>query len=197
MPLVLPASRKDIERIQSGRKRAAVEQARRSAFWQPQLAAIRTDRLDDPNEWRRIPILDKATLRGMTDQQFYQEFCVTAPEGVQEYWRSGGVTGAPLFYPRSFRDIEYGLLSFARTYDCAGAARGDSAHVSYPLGIHPVGQAFARSAQSRGIAINWAGFGASTPPALQLDLMQRLRPTLWLGMSSYALHLANLAEARG
>jgi phenylacetate-CoA ligase len=32
---------------------------------------------------------------------------------------------------------------------------------------------------------------------LQLELIQRLKPTIWLGMSSYALHLANLAEARG
>jgi phenylacetate-CoA ligase len=93
--------------------------------------------------------------------------------------------------------MEYGLLSFARTFDCAGAGRGDRAHVSFPMGIHPVGQVFSRCAGSRGIAVNWAGSGASTPSALQLELIQRLKPTIWLGMSSYALHLANLAEARG
>ena len=93
--------------------------------------------------------------------------------------------------------MEYGLLSFARTYDCAGAVRGDRAHVSFPMGIHPVGQVFSRCAASRGITVNWAGSGASTPSALQLELIQRLKPTVWLGMSSYALHLANLAEARG
>ncbi|MGB8434594.1 MAG: AMP-binding protein, partial [Burkholderiales bacterium] len=107
------------------------------------------------------------------------------------------VTGQPLFYPRSFRDIEFGLLSFARTFDCAGAARGERAHVSFPLGIHPVGQIFSRSATARGITVNWAGSGTSTPSALQLELIQRLRPDIWLGMSSYALHLANLADARG
>ena len=56
---------------------------------------------------------------------------------------------------------------------------------------------FSRCAASRGITVNWAGSGASTPSALQLELIQSLRPSLWLGMSSYALHLANLAEARG
>ncbi|NJN40188.1 MAG: AMP-binding protein, partial [Gammaproteobacteria bacterium] len=66
-----------------------------------------------------------------------------------------------------------------------------------PLGIHPVGQIYSRCATSRGITVNWAGSGTSTPSALQLDLIQRLKPTVWLGMSSYALHLANLAEARG
>jgi phenylacetate-CoA ligase len=197
MPLKLPASRAEIQRIQKERKRAAVEQAMRSTFWKPRLQKIRLDRLDDPDEWRKIPILDKDTLRALTDPQFYSEFCVKPEDGIQEYWRSGGVTGQPLFYPRSFRDMQYCLLGFARTYDCAGAERGERAHISFPLGIHPVGQVFARCAESRGITVNWAGSGASTPSALQLELIQRLKPTLWLGMSSYALHLANLAEAKG
>jgi phenylacetate-CoA ligase len=194
----LPKSRKEILRIQSERKRAAVEQALRSPFWKKRIPAdLDLDRLDDPREWRRIPILDKDTLRGLSDTQFYTEFCLTEHDGICEFWRSGGVTGQPLFYPRSFRDMAVALESFARTYDCAGARRGERAHISFPMGIHPVGQVFARCAASRGITVNWAGAGASTPSALQLELMQRLKPTLWLGMSSYALHLANLAEAKG
>jgi phenylacetate-CoA ligase len=194
----LPKSRKEIQRIQSERKRRAVEQARRSPFWQKRLPKdLDLAKLDRPEEWRRIPILDKDTLRGLSDQQFYSEFCLTEHDGVCEFWRSGGVTGQPLFYPRSFRDMEFALESFARTYDCAGARPGDRAHVSFPMGIHPVGQVFARCAASRGITVNWAGSGASTPSALQVELIQRLKPTIWLGMSSYALHLANLAEAKG
>lgn len=198
MPLPLPKSRQEIRRIQSERKRAAVQQALRSPFWQKRIPKnISLERLDNPDVWRSIPILDKDTLRALPDAQFYGEFCIADHDGVAEYWRSGGVTGQPLFYPRSFRDLEFGLEAFARTYDCAGAKRGDRAHVSFPMGIHPVGQVFARCAASRGITVNWAGAGTSTPSALQLELIQRLKPTLWLGMSSYALHLANLAEARG
>jgi len=198
MPLPLPKSREAIRRIQSERKRIAVQQALRSPFWQKRIPKeISLDRLDDPETWRRIPILDKDTLRALSDAQFYGEFCIAQHDGIAEYWRSGGVTGQPLFYPRSFRDIEFGLEAFARTYDCAGAKRGERAHVSFPMGIHPVGQIFSRCAASRGITVNWAGAGTSTPSALQLELIQRLKPTIWLGMSSYALHLANLAEAKG
>jgi phenylacetate-CoA ligase len=197
VPLELPNSRAQVRKLQSERKRAAVEQALRSKFWQPRLKSVKLDRLDDPDEWRRIPILDKDTLRGLSDREFYSDFCITPVDGISEYWRSGGVTGQPLFYPRSFRDMEFGLLSFARTFDCAGAGRGERAHVSFPMGIHPVGQVFGRCAASRGITVNWAGSGASTPSALQVELIHRLKPTIWLGMSSYALHLANLAEARG
>ncbi len=198
MRLDLPKSRDAIAQIQRERKRVAVERALRSPFWKKRLPRdLPLDRLEEPEVWRRIPILDKDTLRALTDVQFYSEFCLTDHDGVQEYWRSGGVTGQPLFYPRSFKDMEVGLEAFARTYDCAGAQPGERAHISFPLGIHPVGQVFARCAASRGISANWAGSGTSTPSAMQLELIQRLKPTLWLGMSSYALHLANLAEARG
>jgi phenylacetate-CoA ligase len=194
----LPKSRAEIRRLQTERKRAAVERAMRSPFWQKRISKkIDFQKLDDPEVWRQIPILDKDMLRALTDAQFYGEFCHAEHDGIAEYWRSGGVTGQPLFYPRSFRDIEVGLESFARTFDCAGAGRGERAHVSFPMGIHPVGQIYSRCAASRGITVNWAGSGTSTPSVLQLELIQRLKPTIWLGMSSYALHLANLAEARG
>ena len=197
MPLRLPKSRAEIRRLQSERKRAAVERATRSPFWKKRLPSVNLEKLDDPEVWRKIPILDKDTLRGLSDAQFYGEFCHAEHDGIAEYWRSGGVTGQPLFYPRSFRDIEVGLESFACTFDCAGAGRGERAHISFPLGIHPVGQIYSRCATSRGITVNWAGAGTSTPSPLQLELIRRLKPTIWLGMSSYALHLANLAEARG
>jgi len=193
----LPRSREEIRRLQSERKRAAVERAARSPFWKKRLPSLNLDKLDDPEVWRKIPILDKDMLRALSDAQFYGEFCHSQHDGIAEYWRSGGVTGQPLFYPRSWLDIEVGLETFARTFDCAGAGRGERAHVSFPMGIHPVGQIYSRCAASRGITVNWAGAGTSTPSPLQLELIQRLKATIWLGMSSYALHLANLAEARG
>jgi phenylacetate-CoA ligase len=194
----LPKTREEVRRIQSQRKRVAVQQAMRSPFWQKRLPKkISLESLDDPEVWRSIPILDKDTLRAMSDAEFYGEFCLQEHDGIAEYWRSGGVTGQPLFYPRSWRDMEAGLESFARTFDCGGCGRGERAHVSFPMGIHPVGQVFSRCAASRGITVNWAGSGTSTPSALQLELIERLKPTIWLGMSSYALHLANLAEAKG
>jgi phenylacetate-CoA ligase len=197
LPLPLPKSRKEIAAIQSKRKVLALEQARRSPFFHGKLDHVDATRLDDPDEWRKIPILDKDMLRALSDEAFYAKFCVKSEDGVAEYWRSGGSTGKPLFYPRSPTDIRYGLLSFRRTLDIAGCKPGDSAHVSFPLGIHPVGQIFARCAADAGVAVNWAGAGNNTPSAIQLELIRSLKPTVWMGMSSYGLHLANLADSRG
>jgi phenylacetate-CoA ligase len=197
MLLGLPKSSAEIEAVQSRRKRRAVEQARRAPFYAGKLDRVDTDRLDDPDEWRKISILDKDMLRALPDQEFYGAFCLTPEDGIAEYWRSGGSTGAQLFYPRSFADIDAAMVGFARIFDCAGCARGARAHVSFPLGIHPVGHMVARSAIGAGIAVNWAGSGTTTPSLMQLDLIGRLKPSIWTGMSSYGLHLANLAEARG
>jgi phenylacetate-CoA ligase len=197
MTLPLPKSRSEIAALQSKRKVVALEQAKRAPFFQGKLDHVNPAKLDDPEEWRKIPILDKDMLRGLSDAEFYSKFCVEPEGGIAEYWRSGGSTGKPLFYPRSHTDIRYGLLSFRRTLDIAGCKPGDSAHVSFPLGIHPVGQIFARCAADAGIAVNWAGAGNSTPSAIQLELIRSLQPTVWMGMSSYGLHLANLADARG
>jgi len=193
----LPRTRAEIDRTQFVRKKLAVEQARRAPFFRGKLDRVNADRLDDPDEWRKIPILDKDTLRKLDDREFYDRFCLPPDDGIAEYWRSGGSTGTPLFYPRSYGDITAAMVGFARIYDCTRCRRGGRAHVSFPLGIHPVGQMLARAAAARGIAVNWAGSGTTTPSALQLELIDRLKPTIWMGMSSYGLHLANLAEARG
>jgi len=197
MMLPLPRSRAEIDTIQRARKRRALEQARRAPFYAGKLDHIDAAKLDDPAEWRKIPILDKDMLRKLSDRDFYGAFCLEPADGIAEYWRSGGATGTPLFYPRSFEDIRYAMTGFTRIYDCAGCRRGGRAHVSFPLGIHPVGQMLARAATDGGIAVNWAGSGTTTPSVMQLELIDRLKPDIWMGMSSYGLHLANLAEARG
>lgn len=195
-PLQIPDSHATLERLQSERKRAAVEKAKRSPFMRARLPPLPLERLDDPEVWSKIPILDKEMLREVSDETFYGSFCHTEHDGIAEYWRSGGSTGRPLFYPRSYADIRASEISFARAFACVGVTRGARAHNSFPLGIHPAGQAFARAAAIPGIAMTWAGAGTTTPSSLQLELIERLKPTLWIGMPSYALHLANLAAAQ-
>jgi len=189
----------EIAAIHSARKVAAVRQAKRAPFFRGKLDHIDLDRLDDPAEWSKIPLLDKDMLRSMSDAQFYRDFCLPAGEGdgIAQYWRSGGTTGRPLFYPRSCRDIEVAMHGFARVYACAGAKPGQTVHCAFPLGIHPVGQMMARAAEASGLGALMAGAGTTTPSSLQIELVAKLRPDVLTGMSSYALHLANLADQNG
>ena len=197
LPLGLPSSREEVERIQNARKIAAFENARRSKFWKRKLEGIDASRLDDPEEWSRIPILDKDQLRALSTQEFYEDFCICRREDICEYWRSGGSTGKPLFYPKTYEDIAYNMVGFTRTFECNGTLAGNLAHISFPLGIHPAGHMWARAARIMGIGAVWGGAGASLPSTVQLELIRSMKPTVWMGMSSYGVHLANLAAVQG
>jgi phenylacetate-CoA ligase len=196
---VIPRAKAEIAAIHSERKPHAVRQAMRAPFFRGKLDHIDLDRLDDPQEWGKIPLLDKDMLRGMSDAEFYRDFCLPSSDrdGVAQYWRSGGTTGRPLFYPRSRRDIEIAMRGFARVYACAGAKPGQTVHCAFPLGIHPVGQMMARAAEASDLGVLLAGAGTTTSSALQIELIDKLRPDVLIGMSSYALHLANLADNNG
>jgi len=195
--LSLPESPEAIAEIQRIRKPVAFENARRAKFWKGKLDHINPAKLDDPEEWAKIPILDKDQLRELSTEEFYADFCTAKQEDICEYWRSGGSTGRPLFYPKTYEDIRYNMAGFARTYECTGTLPGNLAHIAFPLGIHPAGHMWARSARMMGIGAIWGGSGAALPSTVQLELIQSLKPTVFMGMSSYGLHLANLAASQG
>ena len=112
MILSIPTSRNEISKIQSQRKKVALQKALKSKYHQPRLRNIDEEKLDDPNEWNKIPILTKEELRKIKPEKFFSEFCHGPMDEIAELWRSGGSTGVPLFYPRTFEDLPYCILSF-------------------------------------------------------------------------------------
>ena len=187
-----PQSRRDLERMQTERLRIALERALQSPFLRKRIPKGRAEDI-----WHKIPLLTKEELRAIPPERFHDEFCIQPRTKVVEYWRSGGATGRPLFYPRSAEDMEHGLRAFERAWALIGATSDDCAHISFPLGVHPVAHLYARAAINHGIGTVWCGAGTNTPSETQLELIDHLKPTVWLGMASYGLHLANLAEAKG
>ena len=77
MALSLPKSRAAIEAIQRERKVVAVENAKRAPFFRDKLDHIDLNKLDDPEEWRKIPIFDKDQLRAISPEQFTDQFCIS------------------------------------------------------------------------------------------------------------------------
>ena len=191
MNLRWPTSVSQLEKIQRERKQIAIERALQSPFLKKRIPKGRAEDI-----WHRIPLLTKEELRTIAPERFHDEFCIQPRTKVVEYWRSGGATGRPLFYPRSAEDMVYGLLAFERAWALIGATADDCAHISFPLGVHPVAHLYARAAFNHGIGAVWCGAGTNTPSEAQLELIDHLKPTVWLGMASYGLHLANLAESK-
>ena len=195
--LDLPPTEGALLERQKARRMNAVLQARKSTFYAGKLDGLDIDRVTEPEEWAKIPILDKEQLRQMSSETFYEAFCINTRHEVTEFWRSGGSTGKPLFYPRTATDIRYGKLGFQRALALAGFTADDITHMSMPLGIHPAGHMIARSGSEMGIGMIWAGGGNTLPSGTQLDLVRMFRPSAWIGMASYGIQLGNLARSEG
>ena len=169
--LPLPRSRDHIRVIQSERKRIAFQRAKKAKWYKGKLDNINADQLDEPDVWNQIPVLTKDILRKFDHAEFIENFNIASFPDIAEYWRSGGTTGKPVFYPRTFDDVNYGLESWARTFPAIGIEPGDLCHISFPLGIHPAGQIWARSAHQMNVGMNWVGAGNSVPSEAQIDLI--------------------------
>ncbi len=195
--LDIPADRATLDALQAERRRDAVRRAKTAPLMAERLAGIDPDRATEPEVWSQIPILDKEQLRALSVEDFYTRFCIAPRSQVVEYWRSGGSTGRPLFYPRTALDIRHCMLGFKRVLALAGFWVQDIAHMSLPLGIHPAGHLMARSGSELGVGMVWAGGGNTAPSKAQLDMIRMFRPSAWIGMASYGLQLANLARAEG
>ena len=47
------------------------------------------------------------------------------------------------------------------------------------------------------VGMNWVGAGNAVPSEAQVDLILALKPTVLISMSSFALHLINVADTKG
>ena len=161
LPLPLPESRAHIAHIQSERKKKAFALAKTVPWYRDKLAGIDPNVLDDPAEWQKIPILDKDTLRKFSHAELLEAFCAVPNDQIAEYWRSGGSTGQPVFYPRTADDLRYGELSWGRSFPCIGIGPGDFA-------TSPFRSAYIRPARSgraapKCSAWEWSGSGRAIP----------------------------------
>ena len=93
--------------------------------------------------------------------------------------------------------MRFGREAFRRLWLTAGVGPTDLVQISFPLGIHPVGSLYARTAEELGIGTVWCGAGNSTPSEQQVELIETLKPTVFAGMASYGLQIAHVAEKMG
>ena len=67
------------------------------------------------------------------------------------------------------------IMAFERAWALIGATAEDCAHISFPLGVHPVAHLYARAAINLGIGTVWCGAGSNTPSETQLELIEHLQ----------------------
>ncbi|MGI9018501.1 MAG: phenylacetate--CoA ligase family protein [Euzebya sp.] len=186
--------------VPSERRAAGLANAWRSPFFSDKLRAggLRQGQVPDAEQWLDIPLTTKDELRAMSAAEFDEQLVVAAPADIALYWRSGGVTGRPLFYPKAHADLPQLIQSFSRVLTLAGITSGDLAHNSFPFaGVHPVGHMFGHALAGMGAGNIFAGAGSNTPTDAQVELLFTLKPTVWMGIGSYLTQLGHRAELAG
>ncbi len=133
LDLQLPSSKKEIAQIQSAQKKVALTQAKKAKFYQGRLDHVDPNNLDDPVEWARIPIIDKEKLRELGVENFSELFCIAEQKDIAEYWRSGGATGVPLFYPAPTRICITPIFSSAAAGPWPDSTRTTFATSRFPM----------------------------------------------------------------
>lgn len=197
---VTPPPQPTIATVSEEQRRAGVATAWRSPFFAGKLEAAGLAQGESPDAdiWLDIPVTTKDELRRMSAEEFEQQLVVASAAEIALYWRSGGVTGRPLFYPKAHADLPALTESFRRTLVLAGIRPGELVHNSFPYaGVHPIGHMFGHALKEMGSGNIFAGSGANTPSEAQVALLFTLHPTVWIGIGSYLTQLGHRAELAG
>lgn len=196
----LPKSPAEVDNARRARVVPALANAWRSPFFRDRLrqAGIDGAELPSAHAWLSIPPTTKEEIRTLSTEDFFRQLVVAPPSDIGMYWRSGGATGRPMFYPRARADLPACVDSVARALDLAGLDQGHLVHNSFPyMGLHPIGHLFGHAFCNLGCGNIFAGAGANTPSDVQARLIFDLKPTAWAGIGSYIIHLGHRADALG
>ena len=97
----------------------------------------------------------------------------------------------PIFDPEDRMDDYWG---YTEAFYSIGFRPGDMVQITFNYHLAPAGLMFEEPLRNLGCAVMPAGAGNA---ATQLEIMQKLRVSGYVGTPSYLLHLAQKAEERG
>jgi phenylacetate-CoA ligase len=142
----------------------------------------------------RLPLTEKDELRAArTAENPIGTHLACDRAEIARIYSTSGTTGAPSYIPLTARDIDDWVTISARSYSASGVKRGDRVVTSYNAGPFVAGAALAAFDR---LGLCHIPVGTGNTERL-MTAVQALRPDAVVVTPSYALHLAEWAEARG
>ncbi len=142
----------------------------------------------------RLPMTEKDELRATRDEAHPIGTHLAAPmQDVVRIYSTSGTTGTPSYIPLTASDLESWVEISQRSYGASGVRPGERMVTTYNAGPFVAGvtlDAFAR------LGLCHIPVGAGNTERL-MAAVQLLKPTVLGCTPSYALHLAEWADARG
>jgi phenylacetate-CoA ligase len=153
-------------------------------------AGVRPEHLRTLADLRHFPLTAKADLR---DSYPFGLFAVPRHE-LRRLHASSGTTGKPTVVGYTAADLGIWSDLMARSMACAGARPGDVVHNAYGYGLFTGGLGAHYGAERLGcVVVPLSGGGTER----QVLLMEDFRADVLCATPSYALNIAEVAEAQG
>jgi phenylacetate-CoA ligase len=191
-PGVEALSRDEIEALQLERLRTTVENCARAPFYTSlfRREGIEPGGIASLDDLRRIPFLEKQTLRDTPDADF-----LTVPmDDIVRIHSTSGTTGQAVVIYHTREDIEAWAELVARCMYMAGVRRSDVFQNMMGYGLFTGGLGFHYGAELIGALTIPAGAGNSRR---HIQLMQDFSTTAVHIIPSYALYLVSVFEEMG
>jgi len=151
-------------------------------------AQFSVDKFKTLNDLKHIPILKKKELIFLQSMGPRLGGLLTKDIGeLHRIFMSPG----PIFDPE---DREENYWGWTEGFYATGFRRGDIVQITFNYHLTPAGLMFEEPLRNLGCAVIPAGPGNTNT---QLDIMQKLRVTGYVGTPSYLMHLAQKGEEKG
>ncbi|MFN8061043.1 MAG: phenylacetate--CoA ligase [Vicinamibacterales bacterium] len=184
--------RAQLERLQLSRLATQIARAGTLPVYRRRLEAAGLTQPDirDLSEVPGLPLLTKDDLR----EAYPYGFCAAPREDLVRVHATSGTTGKLTVSPYTRADMDTWAELMARSLTATGVTRDDVVHNAYGYGLFTGGLGFDLGGQRVGCATIPISGGLT---ARQLMLIEDLRATVLTCTPSYALVLAEEAEAAG
>ncbi len=185
-------SRSELRVLQGQRLAMTLERVARVPFYKEALAAakVRPDAFRGPDDVRRLPFTVKDDLR-----RTYPLGLLAVPRAeVARVHGSSGTTGKSTFVAYTRKDLDTWSGLCARFLTAGGLRSDHVVHIAFGFGLFTGGFGLFGGVEKVGAAIIPLG-GGNTPK--QVELIQDLQADALVCTPSYALHIAEVAAAKG
>jgi len=154
-------------------------------------AGVRPGQIRELEDLRRLPFTTRAEIANTPPEKL---FAVSLDRVVRLHGTSGTTTGRSAVIAYTRADLELWAELTARALFAFGVRPGVSVQIALNYGMFTGAFGFHQGAEKIGAAVIPSGGGGDRR---QLQLMRALGSQVFVATPSYALHLAEVAEAEG
>ncbi len=161
-------------------------------------AGIHPDHIRSLEDFERVPPVTKQELRAAqaAHEPFGEYLCVPESE-VAHVHGTSGTTGRPTAFGISRADWSAIANAHARVMWGMGIRQGDTVFVGSFFSLYMGSWGVLIGAERLGARVFPFGAGAPGQTPRAVNWMKQMRPTVFYGTPSYALHLADVARENG